>query len=156
MRYYSNCSKHNSQVINFKVHRIPSQLKMESHNLYVLLTHLKVYLLFSYIFSVGVHVSVEDVNEYPPEWEGGASSVRVEIEEGQLLDHLIQVQAQDQDCSSKYGDVCGYHILQSDQQPFVISKEGKTCVILVGREILHIRAQPHLLSKTGRLDTIMD
>jgi len=78
----------------------------------------------SYSDSVGVHVSVEDVNEYPPEWEGGASSVRVEIEEGQLLDHLIQVQAQDQDCSSKYGDVCGYHILQSDQQPFVISKEG--------------------------------
>ena len=108
------------------------------HIPYLLLTNLIViYLLFSYVFSVGVHVSVEDVNEYPPEWEGGASSVRVEIEEGQLLDHLIQVQAQDQDCSSKYGDVCGYHILQSDQQPFVISKEGKTCVILVGGDITH-------------------
>ena len=89
-------------------------------------------------FSVGVHVSVEDVNEYPPEWDGGQSTVRVQIEEGQLLDHLLQVQAHDQDCSPKYGDVCGYEILQSDQQPFVISKEGQCFVLCIpfNREFL--------------------
>ena len=80
---------------------------------------------FFLFFSVGVHVSVSDVNEYPPEWDGGQSTVRVEIEEGQLLDHLIQVEAHDQDCSPKFGDICGYQILQSDQQPFVISKQGR-------------------------------
>ena len=87
-------------------------------------------MLFFFGSSVGVHVSVEDVNEYPPEWDGGQSTVRVQIEEGQLLDHLLQVQAHDQDCSPKYGDVCGYEILQSDQQPFVISKEGQ-CLAIV-------------------------
>ena len=92
-----------------------------------ILGHFLINSIFFLLFpccSVGVHVTVEDVNEYPPEW-GGQSTVRVEIEEGQLLDHLIRVTAKDADCSPKYGDICGYDILQSDQQPFVISTDGK-------------------------------
>ena len=104
-----------------------------------------------YLFSVGVHVLVQDVNEYAPEWIGqqvldqddigepkisaSPSTLRVEVEEGQLLEHIIQVEAVDRDCSARFGDVCGYEILQTsasddndekeNRQPFTINSEGK-------------------------------
>ena len=95
---------------------------------------------------------VQDVNEYAPEWVGhelldgdnenesaggmvsSPSTLRVEVEEGQLLDHIVRVEAVDKDCSPRFGDVCGYEILQtagSDQddeenrQPFTINSDGK-------------------------------
>ena len=101
--------------------------------------------------SVGVHVLVQDVNEFAPEWivgqqeldeddigqpriSTGPSTLRVEVEEGQLLEHIIQVEAQDNDCSARFGDVCGYEILQTsasddngmeNRQPFQINSDGR-------------------------------
>ena len=96
---------------------------------------------------------VQDVNEYAPEWVGhelldgdneeqstggmvsSPSTLRVEVEEGQLLDHIVRVEAVDKDCSPRFGDVCGYEILQtagSDQddeenrQPFTINSDGES------------------------------
>ena len=37
---------------------------------------------------------------------------------------VIRVDASDEDCSPHYGDICGYEI-ESQGQPFSISKEGK-------------------------------
>ena len=37
---------------------------------------------------------------------------------------VIRVEATDEDCSPHYGDICGYQI-ESQNQPFTISKEGK-------------------------------
>ena len=118
----------------------------------VLRTCLPIYSYNIIIFSVGVHVLVQDVNEYAPEWVGhelldgdnenesaggmvsSPSTLRVEVEEGQLLDHIVRVEAVDKDCSPRFGDVCGYEILQtagSDQddeenrQPFTINSDGK-------------------------------
>lgn len=98
--------------------------------LHLYINYLRQYNAIDLLFlcSVGVHVLVQDVNEYPPEW--GQSTVRVEIEEGQLLDRLIQVEATDKDCSAKYGDICSYEILQSDHQPFTISRDGR-CYFLI-------------------------
>lgn len=91
----------------------------------------------SYSESVGVHVLVDDVNEFAPQWniqrnkededEAAASehtlATNVAIEEGQLLEEVIRVDASDEDCSPHYGDICGYEI-ESQGQPFSISKEG--------------------------------
>ena len=103
------------------------------------------------LYSVGVHVLVQDVNEYAPEWVGdqlldednddessistSPSTLRVEVEEGQLLEHIVQVEAIDKDCSPEFGEVCSYEILrtnrQSDEsseenlQPFTINSDGK-------------------------------
>lgn len=76
-------------------------------------------------FSVGVHVLVQDLNEFAPVWPQGGS-MRVEIQEGQILDHLVQVRAVDGDCSPQFGDICDYEIQQSENQPFVISKDGES------------------------------
>ena len=92
------------------------------------------------------------MNEYAPEWVGhelldgdneeqsiggvvsSPSTLRVEVEEGQLLDHGVRGEAVDKDCSPRFGDVCGYEILQtagSDQedeenrQPFTINSDGE-------------------------------
>ena len=104
---------------------------------------INIYICFFFIFSVGVHVLVQDINEYAPEWEeyadrdSGMSStpntLRVEVEEGQLLENIVQVEAVDRDCSPKFGDVCGYEILhtsasddnnEQNRQPFAINAEG--------------------------------
>ena len=94
---------------------------------------------------------VQDVNEFAPEWivgqQGldeddigepriatGPSTLRVEVEEGQLLEHIVRVEAKDRDCSARFGDVCGYEILQTsasdenqkeNRQPFQINSDGK-------------------------------
>ena len=98
---------------------------------------------------------VQDVNEYAPEWIGqqvldqddigesrisaSPSTLRVEVEEGQLLEHIVQVEAIDRDCSARFGDVCGYEILQTsasedngkeNRQPFTINSEGKLRIIV--------------------------
>ena len=90
------------------------------------------------------------MNEYAPEWVGhqlldqdddeqssiylGPSTLRVEVEEGQLLEHIVQVEAIDKDCSPRFGDVCGYEILQTsasddnseeNRQPFTINSDGE-------------------------------
>lgn len=86
-----------------------------------------------YSDSVGVHVMVQDVNEFAPKWNIRSEDIAneplhtlttgVSIEEGQLFEEVIRVEAKDEDCSPHFGDICGYEI-ESKGQPFTISKEG--------------------------------
>ena len=41
-----------------------------------------------------------------------------------FLLQVVRVEAVDRDCSPKFGDICDYQI-ESQGQPFAISKEGK-------------------------------
>lgn len=69
-----------------------------------------------------VHVSVIDVNEYEPTFV--ESAYVIDVDEGRLYENIIQVEAEDEDCSPKFGDICKYEILNSDQ-PFIIDLDGK-------------------------------
>ncbi|XP_046462167.1 calsyntenin-1-like [Daphnia pulex] len=68
-----------------------------------------------------VHISVNDVNEYAPKFN--QPSYVVDVDEGRPVDKILQVEANDADCSAKYGDICRYDILNKDQ-PFAIDNEG--------------------------------
>lgn len=76
---------------------------------------------FSFICSATVHISVNDVNEYAPKFN--QPSYVVDVDEGRPVDKILQVEANDADCSAKYGDICRYDILNKDQ-PFAIDNEG--------------------------------
>jgi len=71
--------------------------------------------------SATVHISVNDVNEYAPKFN--QPSYVVDVDEGRPVDKILQVEANDADCSAKYGDICRYDILNKDQ-PFAIDNEG--------------------------------
>lgn len=60
-----------------------------------------------------VHVKVSDVNEYAPVFVE-PSYVR-DVDEGRLYEEVVALQADDQDCSPKYGDICRYELLTRDQ-----------------------------------------
>lgn len=68
-----------------------------------------------------VHISVNDVNEYAPKFN--QPSYVVDVDEGRPADKIVQVEANDADCSAKYGDICRYEILNKDQ-PFAVDNEG--------------------------------
>ena len=72
--------------------------------------------------SVTVHIEVEDVNEFAPRFT--ERSYILDVDEGRLYDEIVQVAAEDDDCSPKFGDICRYEILSSDQ-PFVINSQGE-------------------------------
>ena len=74
--------------------------------------------------SATVHVTVEDVNEYPPVFR--QDSYTVTVNEGRIIDPIVQVEAFDHDCSSKYSDICKYEIIGGDklEAPFVIDANG--------------------------------
>ena len=63
--------------------------------------------------SVSVHVKVSDVNEFAPFFS--EPSYVVAVDEGRLYQELISLQAHDNDCSPKYGDICRYELLTRDQ-----------------------------------------
>jgi len=71
--------------------------------------------------NITVHVKVNDVNEYAPVFV--EPSYVVGVDEGRLYDEILTLQADDQDCSPKYGDICRYELLTRDQ-PFSIDSEG--------------------------------
>lgn len=75
-----------------------------------------------FFFSATVHISVVDINEYPPTFI--EPSYVKQVDEGRLYNEIVRVEATDRDCTPKYGDVCKYEILTSDQ-PFTIDNEGK-------------------------------
>lgn len=79
-------------------------------------------LLFLIFGSATVHISVNDVNEYAPKFN--QPSYVVDVDEGRPTDKILQVEANDADCSAKYGDICRYDILNKDQ-PFAIDNEGR-------------------------------
>ena len=68
---------------------------------------------------------MNDVNEYAPKFN--QPSYVVDVDEGRPADKIHQVEANDADCSAKYGDICRYDILNKDQ-PFAIDNEG-ACVL---------------------------
>lgn len=63
-----------------------------------------------------------DINEYAPTFLE-SSYVRT-VDEGRLYEEILRVDATDRDCTPKFGDICKYDILTTDQ-PFVIDNEGK-------------------------------
>lgn len=74
-----------------------------------------------------MHITVVDINEYAPVFLD-ASYVK-DVDEGQLFEEIIRVEATDRDCTPRFGDICKYDIL-NDDQPFTINNEGM-CVNLL-------------------------
>jgi hypothetical protein len=72
--------------------------------------------------SATVHITVVDVNEYAPTFL--EPSYVKQVDEGRLYDLIIRVEATDRDCTAKFGDICKYEILTTDQ-PFTIDNDGK-------------------------------
>ncbi|XP_059490365.1 calsyntenin-1 isoform X2 [Neocloeon triangulifer] len=87
-----------------------------------------------------VHISVADINEYAPAFLE-PSYVR-QVDEGRLYEEVVRVEASDRDCTPKFGDVCKYEILTSDQ-PFVIDNEG---VIRNTEALDYERSHNHILT----------
>ena len=71
-----------------------------------------------------IHISVEDVNEFSPEWQDQKTYV-AEVTEGLVEKHILQLDAADADGSEKFSKICRYHLLSPDV-PFDISAEGRT------------------------------
>ncbi|XP_060534090.1 calsyntenin-1 isoform X2 [Cylas formicarius] len=90
--------------------------------------------------SATVHITVADVNEYPPTFTE-PSYVR-QVDEGRIYNEIVRVEATDRDCTPKFGDVCKYEILTSDQ-PFVIDMDG---VIRNTEPLDYERSHNHILS----------
>ncbi|RWS31255.1 Calsyntenin-1-like protein, partial [Leptotrombidium deliense] len=74
--------------------------------------------------NASVHLTVEDVNEYAPMFR--KESYTVTINEGRLVDPIVQVEAVDHDCSPKYSKICKYEIIAGDKlaAPFEIDGNG--------------------------------
>ncbi|XP_063219029.1 calsyntenin-1 [Bacillus rossius redtenbacheri] len=87
-----------------------------------------------------VHISVIDINEYPPTFLD--PSYVCQVDEGRLYEEIVRVEATDRDCTPKYGDVCKYEILTSDQ-PFTIDNEG---AIRNTEPLDYERSHNHILS----------
>ncbi|XP_065559278.1 calsyntenin-1-like [Artemia franciscana] len=68
-----------------------------------------------------VHITVTDVNEFSPKFT--APAYIAEVDEGRLYESVIQVEAEDEDCSEKFSDICKYAIL-NEEEPFAIDDEG--------------------------------
>ncbi|XP_066260044.1 calsyntenin-1 isoform X1 [Euwallacea similis] len=90
--------------------------------------------------SATVHITVSDVNEYAPTFTE-PSYVR-QVDEGRIYPEIVRVEATDRDCTPKFGDVCKYEILTSDQ-PFVIDMDG---VIRNTEPLDYERSHNHILS----------
>ncbi|XP_076320590.1 calsyntenin-1-like [Tachypleus tridentatus] len=72
--------------------------------------------------NITVHLTVEDVNEYAPVFL--QDSYIMDVDEERMYNNIIQVKAEDRDCTPKYSDICKYEILTPDQ-PFTIDSEGR-------------------------------
>ncbi len=71
-----------------------------------------------------MYIVVEDLNEYAPIFR--QDSYTVTVNEGRIIDPIIQVEAIDHDCSSKFNEICKYEIVGGDKlnTPFVIDANG--------------------------------
>lgn len=70
---------------------------------------------------VSVHVIVEDENEHEPKFL--QQSYVADVVEGQLFDSIIQVHAEDDDCSTEFNKIENYKILEQNV-PFSIDEYG--------------------------------
>ena len=77
--------------------------------------------LLYFIFRGTVNIAVRDVNEYMPEWR--VEEYSGEIQEGDIVDAIISLDAVDRDCSPTFGRICSYRISTPDQ-PFTINEKG--------------------------------
>lgn len=68
-----------------------------------------------------VHIEVEDVNEYNPEWL--QKSYKAEASEGQLFTRLVQLQAVDRDGYQGSSKICHYHVM-TPGVPFEVDGDG--------------------------------
>lgn len=68
-----------------------------------------------------IHVTVQDVNEYIPQW--GEEEYSGQVEEEEVSDFILRVTATDRDCSPAFGDICRY-IISSPNQPFQVDQQG--------------------------------
>lgn len=84
-------------------------------------------LIIFYSNSVTVHITVVDINEYPPLFLD--ESYVKEVDEGRLYEEIVRVEAADRDCTPRFGDICKYDIL-NDDQPFTINNEGMLLLLL--------------------------
>lgn len=82
-----------------------------------------------------MHITIVDINEYAPAFLE-PSYVRT-VDEGRLYEEIVRVEATDRDCTPKFGDICKYEILTTDQ-PFVIDNEG-TCVLWTRTRVYGIK-----------------
>jgi len=69
-----------------------------------------------------IHIAVEDVNEFIPEWKD--QTYVAEVTEGRIEKWILQLDAADADGSEKYSKICHYHLLTPDV-PFKINTDGK-------------------------------
>lgn len=75
-----------------------------------------------YACSATVHITVIDINEYAPVFL--QPSYVYQVDEGRLYSEIVRVEATDRDCTPKFGDICKYEILTTEQ-PFTIDSEGR-------------------------------
>jgi len=68
-----------------------------------------------------IHITVEDVNEFIPEWKD--QTYVAEVTEGRIENRILQLDAADADGSEKYSKICHYHLLTPDV-PFQINTDG--------------------------------
>ncbi|MFT7803268.1 calsyntenin-2 [Arapaima gigas] len=68
-----------------------------------------------------VHIQVNDVNEFPPAFREPV--YHAAVTEGKIYDSILQVEADDQDCSPQYSQICNYDIVTPDT-PFAIDRNG--------------------------------
>ncbi|XP_014246637.1 calsyntenin-1 isoform X2 [Cimex lectularius] len=87
-----------------------------------------------------VHITVVDINEYPPAFL--EPSYVCQVDEGRLYSEIVRVEATDRDCTPKFGDICKYEILTTDQ-PFTIDNEG---TIRNTEPLDYERSHNHILS----------
>ncbi|XP_072036656.1 calsyntenin-1-like [Amphiura filiformis] len=69
-----------------------------------------------------VHIVITDENDNAPRFL--KSAYQVTVDEGAILDNIVQVEAVDDDCSPAYSTVCGYEITTPDV-PFTVDKAGQ-------------------------------
>ena len=70
-----------------------------------------------------IHISVEDVNEFDPEWKD--QTYVAEVIEGSIEKRILQLDAADADGSEKFSKICHYRLLTPDV-PFEINTDGMT------------------------------
>ena len=70
-----------------------------------------------------IHISVEDVNEFDPEWKD--QTYVAEVIEGSIEKRILQLDAADADGSEKFSQICHYRLLTPDV-PFEINTDGMT------------------------------
>ncbi|XP_055332879.1 calsyntenin-1-like [Paramacrobiotus metropolitanus] len=72
--------------------------------------------------SARVEVKVEDVNEFEPKFSRNAYEAT--MEEGRLVDNILQVEAFDADCSEEFSRIAKYEISDPINSPFTIDNTG--------------------------------